>query len=228
MQHQWPTPSRLLIFLLCSSFSALAILNTTCYFPTGDEIQDPNDFYQACPSSFGGDNIRMCCKTDGSFNDVCVSNGLCSRPRNPKLGEEQGLLRSTCTDPSWTSPSCLNLCTTGIGELKNILISKSCLVWKRGFGWRPLMPRPLRHQGKPLRTIRASMPRRLLLLRSRKTHPQPYPECHGGYMLHARKRIHHRKQRQSVRRQCKRQINTYYCQLYITTTTSYAHANAQN
>lgn len=130
MQQQRPTPSCLLIFLLCSSFSALAIQNTTCYFPTGDEISDQNDFYQACPSSFGGDNFRMCCKTDGSFNDVCVSNGLCSRPRNPGLGEEQGLLRSTCTDPSWTSPSCLNLCTTGIGESINFLISISLCYGK--------------------------------------------------------------------------------------------------
>jgi hypothetical protein len=59
----------------------------------------------------------MCCKTAGGFNDVCTNDGLCSRPHNPTLGEDQGVLRSTCTDPSWESPSCVQLCTTGFDLL---------------------------------------------------------------------------------------------------------------
>ena len=77
---------------------------------------DPNDYYQACPTSANKDGIYMCCKTAGGFNDVCTSDGLCARPHNPPLGEVQGILRSGCTDPSWTSASCLKLCASGIGE----------------------------------------------------------------------------------------------------------------
>jgi len=119
-QQRHPIPFHLLLLhlLLHSPLSALASQNKTCYFPNGDAIApntSPNDYYEACPTSPGGDDFRMCCKTASTFNDVCEPNGLCSRQHNPGLGEDQGLLRSTCTDPSWSSPSCLHLCTSGIG-----------------------------------------------------------------------------------------------------------------
>ncbi|KAL2041923.1 hypothetical protein N7G274_005111 [Stereocaulon virgatum] len=62
----------------------------------------------------------MCCKTQSPFNDVCTQDGLCARQSDASLGQVQGLLRSACTDPSWTSQSCLKLCTTGIDYLGNI------------------------------------------------------------------------------------------------------------
>ena len=123
--HSSHASKYLLLFLLRSAF-VRADQNVTCYFPDGDQIHDPADYYTACPTSANNDGYHMCCKTDANFDDVCNPNGLCSRPHNPGLGEEQGLLRSTCTDPSWTSDSCLKLCITGIGKYmtlhRNILL----------------------------------------------------------------------------------------------------------
>lgn len=109
----------LLFLLRCAQI--VRAQNINCYFPNGDAISDgstpgANEFYLPCNQSFGNDNQHMCCKTASPFNDVCNPDGLCARDSNPGLGEDQGLMRSTCTDPSWTSPSCLNLCTTGIGK----------------------------------------------------------------------------------------------------------------
>lgn len=125
MRHQQTTllrivPIRLLI-LFQYSLNIRAAQSIDCYFPNGDAITDSatsstNDFYVPCNQSFGNDNQHMCCKTASPFNDVCNPDGLCARDNNPGLGEDQGLMRSTCTDPSWTSPSCLKLCTTGIGK----------------------------------------------------------------------------------------------------------------
>ena len=109
----------LLLTFLRPHYFVQAQQNVTCFFPNGTHIaeeHDKNDYYQACPRSANNDGTYMCCKTASTFYDVCKSNGLCARPDNPGLGEAQGLLRSTCTDPSWDSPSCLKLCTNYTGR----------------------------------------------------------------------------------------------------------------
>ena len=121
MQSRKPSHPGCLFFLLVLRYTLLARAqeNVSCYLPNGVAIADKTsstDFYSACPISAGNDGTYMCCKSSSPFNDVCNEDGLCARQNDPSLGEQQGLLRSTCTDPTWTSPSCLKLCTTGFGK----------------------------------------------------------------------------------------------------------------
>lgn len=110
-----------IILLLLGRYSLLiqATPNATCFTPDGKTFadpSDPNDYYSACPTSLDNDGIYMCCKTLGGFEEKCSSQGLCARPNNPSDGEVQGLYRGSCTDPSWSSSSCVHLCTTGVGK----------------------------------------------------------------------------------------------------------------
>lgn len=51
----------------------------------------------------------MCCALNrSSFPDQCLSNGLC--------GGGGHVFRDSCTDPTWKSPLCLQLCIEGSGN----------------------------------------------------------------------------------------------------------------
>ena len=92
-------------------FPLLALLTrslhaTTCYRPDGTANKDPA--VEPCNQS-GGKTMSMCCSLNRtSYPDQCLSNGLCGGGGN--------LFRDSCTDPTWKSPLCLNLCTTGTGQ----------------------------------------------------------------------------------------------------------------
>ena len=129
MQSRQPSYFGSILFLLFLHYLLItrAQQNVSCFFPNGKTIADEsshNDFYTACPTSAGNDGSYMCCKTSYPFNDVCNKNGLCARQNDASLGEQQGLLRSTCTDPTWTSPSCLKLCITGLGKCSTRLLPR--------------------------------------------------------------------------------------------------------
>lgn len=129
MQSRQPPyfASVLLLLLLHYILLIGAQQNVSCFFPNGKTIADKtssNDFYTACPTSAGNDGTYMCCKTSSPFNDVCNKDGLCARQNDPSLADVQGLLRSTCTDPTWTSPSCLKLCITGLGKCSACLLPR--------------------------------------------------------------------------------------------------------
>ena len=136
MQSRQPSHHGPILFLLFLHYLLLtrAQQNVSCFFPNGITIADEaskNDFYAACPTSAGNDGSYMCCKTSYPFNDVCNDNGLCARQNDASLGEQQGLLRSTCTDPTWTSPSCLKLCITGLGKCSTRPAAKGGIkVWR--------------------------------------------------------------------------------------------------
>ena len=109
---------KILAFLQCCLLIT-AQQNVTCFYPNGTDLSpktDVYDFFQQCPTSLNNDDVYMCCKKSDPFDDVCQPNGLCARSSNRPLGLVQGLLRIGCTDPSYTSPSCLKLCDTGIGK----------------------------------------------------------------------------------------------------------------
>ena len=129
MQSRQPSHLGCIFFLISLQFLLLtrAQQNVSCFFPNGVAIADKtshNDFYTACPTSAGSDGSYMCCKTSSPFNDVCNEDGLCARQNDPSLGDVQGLLRSSCTDPTWTSPSCLKLCVTGLGKCPVCLLPR--------------------------------------------------------------------------------------------------------
>ena len=127
MQSRQPYCHELILLLLLLQYLLLikAQQNVSCFYPNGVPAADKasnTDFFAACPSSAGNDGFYMCCKSSYPFNDVCDENGLCARQNDPSLALEQGLLRLACTDPTWTSPSCLKLCVTGVGKCSVCLL----------------------------------------------------------------------------------------------------------
>ncbi|KAI4115334.1 MAG: hypothetical protein LQ345_004046 [Seirophora villosa] len=76
-----------------------------CYRPDGELVTDPS--YVPCNQA-AADTGSMCCALNrSSYPDQCLSNGLCGGGGN--------IFRDSCTDPTWKSPMCLQLCTTGFG-----------------------------------------------------------------------------------------------------------------
>ncbi|KAH9223775.1 hypothetical protein DL95DRAFT_517846 [Leptodontidium sp. 2 PMI_412] len=79
-------------------------ISATCYNPDGSEIKDPA--YQAC-NQFAG-SVSQCCGTNHTgvvAPDTCQANGLCQN------NGDSVYWRQGCTDKTWKSPFCLNLCT---------------------------------------------------------------------------------------------------------------------
>ena len=95
-------------FLTVLSLFAHSIFAQTrqCYLPDGSKAGSQ---YQPCRSAV--DTSSMCCDTGGG--DQCLPNGLCNGwPNNTQLW------RDSCTDSSWRSPFCLQLCVNGVGSIK--------------------------------------------------------------------------------------------------------------
>ncbi|KAL8765834.1 MAG: hypothetical protein Q9209_007193 [Squamulea sp. 1 TL-2023] len=96
-----------IILFLVTSVSA------TCFLPNST---DRNTIWDAHgsdyqPSGFGSpiDDFQMCCATNNrAIPDTPRKDGLC---QNVNV-----TWRESCTDPTWTSPSCVKLCITGITD----------------------------------------------------------------------------------------------------------------
>ena len=80
---------------------------STCYFPNGTDANKslPSPVFQPCDSG-GGDS--MCCALNRSPPDKCRSDGLCESQL------DLNIWRESCTDRSWKSPKCIQLCINGI------------------------------------------------------------------------------------------------------------------
>ena len=83
--------------IIASCFAAAP----ACYYPEGNLAVDQVPCNAAVANK--GENASACCNNDG--NSYCTQNGLCL----------QGgvLYRSSCTDKSWQSSKCPQLCTDG-------------------------------------------------------------------------------------------------------------------
>lgn len=106
-----------LLYLLLTTSSHLAsagALLADCYLPDGTAVP-LSHAYQPCIST---QNVfSMCCVLNvtalealgESSNDVdiCLENGLCQPPATAPAQ----FSRDMCTDPTWKSPNCLNVCT---------------------------------------------------------------------------------------------------------------------
>lgn len=92
-------PLRFRCGAICASWILLPhiVLAQTCYYPNGDI--STSDYPCSSDSDFDG----LCCP----LNWQCLSNGLCY------LENEQYYGRYTCTDQTWQSSGCPELCTDG-------------------------------------------------------------------------------------------------------------------
>lgn len=119
----WIQDSILPVLLLFPPFLAA---QTQCYLPDGSKAGSQ---YQPCNSVPNASS--MCCDT--SAGDQCQPNGLCKGfPDNTPQ-----LWRDSCTDQSWRSPFCLQLCVNGVGSIKagqallfSLRISEALLTWR--------------------------------------------------------------------------------------------------
>ena len=97
-----------------------AIVSADCFLPNHTQRLGPNgdaDYYKPCPST---SQYGICC----ALYDHCRPDGLCT-------SSDGGLLwRESCTDQTWKSPDCINLCVSGIGKLRESLINESSLEAK--------------------------------------------------------------------------------------------------
>jgi len=112
-------------YLLCL-IGYLAIASALCYAPDGSV--SPGDGYLPCINTLNVDS--MCCVLNvtalkeinepASDADQCAINGLCQMANGQ-------FARNYCTDSTWQSPNCLNICTGG--EVS--LTSQSAFIVKR-------------------------------------------------------------------------------------------------
>ncbi|KAF4823225.1 hypothetical protein CGCSCA5_v001816 [Colletotrichum siamense] len=87
---------------LAAVTAGITAVHGTCFVPNGTNRNDINDShfdtYEPCVSS----GHSMCCNVKGG--DSCKANGLCWNNVYSKFWRE------SCTDPTWESPKCLQLC----------------------------------------------------------------------------------------------------------------------
>ena len=82
------------------------LLADACYHVNGDAIKDPA--YVPCNLITPGVASSCCPTKRADFPSVCLANGLCSN--------DNDIFRGSCTDKTWKSKSCPQLCTTGFGQ----------------------------------------------------------------------------------------------------------------
>lgn len=92
-------------WLFLSSFIP-GLLADACYHVNGDAIKDPA--FVPCNLITPGVASSCCPTKRADFPSVCLANGLC---RN-----DNDVFRGSCTDKTWKSLSCPQLCTTGFGQ----------------------------------------------------------------------------------------------------------------
>lgn len=80
-----------------------SFVHATCYFPNGEEMIMPGVEFFECEKKDKSQEHTMCC----GKGDTCRSDGLCNSVWY------RGVFRNGCTDPTWKSPSCVKLCTSG-------------------------------------------------------------------------------------------------------------------
>ena len=85
---------------------ARSILAANCYHPDGQMFT--YEGYAPCKPTIPG-GASMCCATNRvNFPDECSPDGLCRNGGD--------IYRDDCTDPTWKSPGCLQLCIAGFGD----------------------------------------------------------------------------------------------------------------
>ncbi|KAK3324998.1 hypothetical protein B0H66DRAFT_636505 [Apodospora peruviana] len=102
----YPTTAFLFQITFLSTLLLRVTADTKCFAPDGVTVAD-NDTYVPCNKlGITQQGVHSsCCKLDGDPNDrdLCASTGLCVN---------SGIIsRGYCTDKTWKSPACVNVCT---------------------------------------------------------------------------------------------------------------------
>ncbi|GAW14076.1 hypothetical protein ANO14919_034680 [Xylariales sp. No.14919] len=97
------------LILVVTSFSLLAAADEVrCWAPDGKTLADNETVVPCNKLGIQQDGVySSCCRLDGDLGqrDYCTTSGLC-------LSTLDGVLRREyCTDKSWKSPACVNVCT---------------------------------------------------------------------------------------------------------------------
>jgi hypothetical protein len=97
-------PPRQIVLTTAISCLLVNFAKANCFLPNGTDINKllnvATDNWLPCSK----DGDSMCCRTGGAYPDTCKPNGLCHNDIAPNLWRE------SCTDPSWRSPACVQLC----------------------------------------------------------------------------------------------------------------------
>lgn len=115
-----PFPNHCVLLLLLTSI--LSHVAAICFRKNGTDRNGPPGSGTYKPGNPYSEH-SMCC----SDADHYRTDGLCTN------SDGSLLWRESCTDQTWTSSSCVNLCVSGIGEPYALLIA--CL----GFGKKKLL-----------------------------------------------------------------------------------------
>jgi len=106
----------LLVYLLFTTTRHFATASelSGCFLPDGTALPFSRA-YQPCIVT--QNIVSMCCVLNvtalealgenAASVDICLENGMCQ----PPAGSPGQFARNLCTDPTWKSPNCLNVCT---------------------------------------------------------------------------------------------------------------------
>lgn len=119
--------------LLLSCYSLLHYASASCYWPNGMTSRPfkhsvlannrkgtdrnnnlPDNLYESCNPTA---SASMCCALDTSSDFLNAKSGTKCRPDglcNNEAGD--ALWRTACTDKTWKSPECVNLCVDGVKQ----------------------------------------------------------------------------------------------------------------
>ncbi|KAL8731793.1 MAG: hypothetical protein Q9166_003240, partial [cf. Caloplaca sp. 2 TL-2023] len=108
------------LILLSYLSTPISASSPACYYPGG--IAQPND--TPCNPTA---STSVCCAPE----DICLSNGLCYRANINRLH------RGSCTDPTFSSPLCTNICTSPADSpfgFADVLLCPLSDQWYCGWG----------------------------------------------------------------------------------------------
>ncbi len=92
--------------------SILSHVSANCYNRNGTDRNGPTGVGVYKPCNLNTEH-SMCC----AITDHCRPDGLCTDSAGATLWRE------SCTDQSWKSPNCVNLCVNGTGKPSTMTFS---------------------------------------------------------------------------------------------------------
>ncbi|KAI1361746.1 hypothetical protein F5Y08DRAFT_12165 [Xylaria arbuscula] len=97
------------VLLAATSFNWLAVgAEVQCWAPDGKTLADNETVVPCNKLGIQQDGVySSCCRLDGdpTKRDFCLTNGLCISTESNRSQREY------CTDKTWKSPACVNICT---------------------------------------------------------------------------------------------------------------------
>ena len=110
-------------YVMLILLSSCSRISADCFLPNGtipdgqSLVRHPAWEYAPCNNDT---EVSMCCRTNlpnsDDYKDFCQDDGLC------ELAVDHTVWRVACTDATWKSDACINLCTTGYGMIISTII----------------------------------------------------------------------------------------------------------